>query len=108
MVKDDVPVARPTLFVAVPRLLNKMYDSIKLKFSSATGCKGWLLRKAIAAKLDNLKKTGAVTHPCYDFIIFNKVKQVLGGRVRLMATGSAPIAQEVMDMMKICFSCPVI
>jgi hypothetical protein len=35
---------------------------------------GWLIKKAIAAKLANLAATGEVTHSCYDALIFGKVK----------------------------------
>ena len=40
-------------------------------------------------------------------MVFKKVKALLGGRVRLMITGSAPIASEVIDFLKICFCAPI-
>jgi long-chain acyl-CoA synthetase len=36
-------------------------------------------------------------------LVFNKVKAKLGGRVKMIITGSAPISAEVMDFLKICF-----
>jgi long-chain acyl-CoA synthetase len=32
---------------------------------------------------------------------------MLGGRIRLMASGSAPISGEVLDFLKICFCCEI-
>lgn len=55
----------------------------------------------------NLKATGSVTSGCYDKIVFKKMKALMGGRVRLMLTGSAPISGEVLDFLKICFCCPL-
>jgi long-chain acyl-CoA synthetase len=40
--------------------------------------------------------------------VFNKVKNVFGGRVRLMITGSAPIQGDILDFMKIAVGCPII
>ena len=37
--------------------------------------------------------------------MFSKVRPLLGGKVRGLLTGSAPISKEVMDFFKICFSC---
>ena len=55
--------------------------------------------------MDNLLRTGAVTHCLWDKIVFKKMKALLGGRVRLMLTGSAPISAEVLNFLKICFCC---
>jgi long-chain acyl-CoA synthetase len=107
IIQEDIPYARPTMFVSVPRLFNRIYDILKMKFDSEKGPRGELIRKAIATKLKNLHTVGTVTHALYDRLIFDNVKMMLGGRVRLMGTGSAPIAQEVMDLTKIAFCCPV-
>jgi len=59
-------------------------------------------------KMTNLKTTGALTHGCWDKIVFKKTKALLGGNVRMMVTGSAPISADVLDFLKVCFCCPLI
>ena len=48
---DDMQILKPTFFPSVPRLYNRIYGKIKDKFEAATGVKGWLINKAVAAKL---------------------------------------------------------
>jgi len=48
-----------------------------------------------------------VTSGCYDAILFSKVAKVLGGKVKMLGTGSAPMDKEVIDFLKVCFSCPM-
>ena len=72
--KLDLADVRPTIFVSVPRLFNKFYDAIKLNFENVEGCKKSLVNKAVAAKLDNLRNNGKITHLLYDALVFNKVK----------------------------------
>ena len=95
------------MFPSVPRLYNKIYGAIQARFNALTGCKAWLLRKGLASKQANLEATGAVRHGCYDTILFGAIKNMLGGQVRQMLTGSAPIDKQVIDFLKICFSCPI-
>lgn len=47
-----------------------------------------------------------MVHACYDKLVFNKMKARLGGQVRFMITGSAPIDQTVLEYLKVCFCCP--
>jgi long-chain acyl-CoA synthetase len=93
---------KPTLFPSVPRLYNKIYGTIKQRMDEATGCKRWLINNAFAAKRQTAVNA-VYTSGCYDALIFKKVKALLGGRVRAMITGSAPIDLEVLDYLKMCF-----
>ena len=105
LVKEDLPMLQPTFFPSVPRLFNKIFGQIQANFAAAGGVKGWLIKKAVAAKQANLKASGTCTHGFYDKVVFKKVKALVGGNVRIMLTGSAPISAEVLDFLKICFCC---
>lgn len=39
--------------------------------------------------------------------IFKKVRSLLGGRVRMMLSGGAPLSEDTQKFMNICFCCPV-
>jgi len=103
LVSDDLPMLKPTVFPSVPRLYNKIFGTVKAKFGKATGCKKWLIEKAMATKHANLRATGSVNHGCYDKILA-PVRAVLGGNVKKMVTGSAPISGEVLDFIKCAFA----
>lgn len=66
-----------------------------------------MVDKAVATKLANLHAGHGITHGFYDALIFSKMKTLLGGKLRIMLTGSAPISGEVLDFLKICFSSPL-
>ena len=69
--------------------------------------KGSLVKRALNSKLYYLRKNGTYHHKFYDVLVFNKVKALLGGRVSLMLTGSAPIAPDVLEFLKVCFGAPI-
>lgn len=52
---EDTQMLKPTLFPSVPRLYNKIYQKIHTAMSEAKGCKGWLVRNALAAKAAGLE-----------------------------------------------------
>lgn len=64
--------------------------------------------KGIEAKKEHIWTTGIPEHYFWDTLMFNKAKLRLGGRVRLIITASAPIADNVMDFLKALFCCPIV
>lgn len=72
------------------------------------GLKGFLFRSAVEAKLKKLRETGDNTHAFWDRLVFRKVQAVLGGNIRLLVSGSAPISVDAMDFLRIAFACDVI
>jgi long-chain acyl-CoA synthetase len=103
--KDDLAILKPTFFPSVPRLFNKFHDTIKEKANELTGCKSSLYKKAERSKLDAVEH-GEVKSTIYDMLIFNKMKQVLGGNVKFLLTASAPLSEPVKKFLKISFCCP--
>ena len=48
------------------------------------------------------------TNGCYDRLVFKKISGLLGGNVRHMSTAAAPIDNNVLEFLKVCFCCPII
>ena len=67
-----------------------------------------MLRKAVAAKLRGLAEDNTILHSCYDKVVFKKIKALLGGKVKVILTGSAPLAKEVGEFLKISFCVPIV
>lgn len=106
--KEDLALFKPHLFASVPRLYNKFYDAIQAQFAQKSGLVKCLINKGVASKLNYLQNGVHYQHSIYDRLVFNKVKNVLGGNVRMAVTGSAPITGEVLDFLKIAFCCPIL
>ena len=101
---DDLQALRPTLFPSVPRLYNKIYDKI-MAGAQAGGIKTFLFNKAFASKEYYLDYHNTVHHSVWDKIVFSKVAARVGlDRVRVLLTGSAPIAGHVLKFLRIAFS----
>ena len=104
---DDIACLRPTLFPSVPRLLTRIYGKLQQATMDASGLKGALARKAIEVKIRQFEEGEGYTHAFWDALIFRKVRQLLGGRVRCIITGSAPIASDVLQFLRIAFVCDI-
>ncbi|KAI8600989.1 hypothetical protein EDD21DRAFT_375648 [Dissophora ornata] len=105
---DDVAELKPTFFPAVPRLLNRIYSKLIAATIEAPGLVGALARRGVAAKLANLEAGKGLNHPLWDRLLFNKIKMVIGGNVQCMVTGSAPIAKEVLNFLRVAFGCVIV
>ena len=94
--------------MSVPRLFSRFYDVIKKKFDDLQGYTKTALNYGLGKKLNNAGTNGGFTHKVYDPLFFNKTKAALGGRVRLMISGSAPLLPEVHKFMKVVMAAPLI
>ena len=43
----------------------------------------------------------------WDYLVFRKVQNLLGGRVRVIMSGAAPISPRVLDFLRVAFGCSV-
>ena len=67
-----------------------------------------IFEKAYKSKLDALKKGHLPESLVWDSLVFKKVRARLGGRVRLITSGAAPLQSEVHDFLRVCFCVPVL
>ncbi|KAL0616545.1 Long-chain-fatty-acid--CoA ligase 5 [Plecturocebus cupreus] len=105
LLPDDMKTLKPTLFPTVPRLLNRVYD--KVQNEAKTPLKKFILNLAVASKFKEVQK-GIIRHDSvWDKFIFQKIQANLGGRVRFMVTGAAPISAPVMTFFRAAMGCPV-
>jgi long-chain acyl-CoA synthetase len=105
---EDIAELKPTIFASVPRLFNRIYDKIiQGALHSGSSVKAALFTKALDAKMHYLNTRGTLKHSIWDPLVFNKVKKVLGGRVRYMITASAPISSNVLSFLRVAASAQV-
>uniref|UniRef100_A0AAR2L5M2 Arachidonate--CoA ligase n=1 Tax=Pygocentrus nattereri TaxID=42514 RepID=A0AAR2L5M2_PYGNA len=103
LLPDDMKTLQPTVFPVVPRLLNRVYD----RSGAQTPFKKWLLNFAIERKHAEVKQGIIRNDSIWDKFIFHKVQESLGGRVRVMVTGAAPISPSVLSFLRACLGCQI-
>ncbi|GMF09176.1 unnamed protein product [Phytophthora lilii] len=99
---DDIKALRPTVFVTVPRLLNRIYDSITAKMMNGKKSIAFLFSIGVRTKLRRLRRHGMTHHAFWDRLFFRKIKYGLGlDRCEFIISGSAPLAPDVLDFIRI-------
>ncbi|CAF2855035.1 unnamed protein product [Rotaria sp. Silwood2] len=91
------PIVKPTNISMVPRILNKVYDTIMTEVG-----KSKIKRFLISQALHNEQPT------LFSRFIFRKVKNLFGGEVFAMLTGSAPITPEVLHFFRMALDIPIV
>lgn len=103
--KGDVSILKPTLMTAVPIIMDRLYKAVYEKVSEGGKFQRALFNYAYEYKR-NKYEAGYET-PLIDRLIFKKVRKILGGKVRMMLCGGAPLSSDTQLFMNICFCCPV-
>ena len=105
-VGEALPQVRPTLLPSVPRIYEKVYSLVQARFDEATGAKRRLIDWAlpVGREVSRLEAEGApiprslrLKHRIADSLVFAKVREPLGGRLRVAGSGGAPLATEIAE-----------
>ncbi|NXC16482.1 ACSL5 ligase, partial [Corythaeola cristata] len=105
LLTDDMKTLKPTLFPVVPRLLNRIYD--KIQSGAKSPMKRFLLNFAVVMKTAEIKQGLIRNDSIWDQLIFKKVQETMGGRVRIMVTGAAPISPSVLTFLRAALGCQI-
>jgi long-chain acyl-CoA synthetase len=105
-IAEALPAVKPTVFPSVPRIFEKIHTGVTAKFDEASGVKrrliAWALR--VGRKVSNLREAGqpvppllALQHSLADRLVYSKVKERLGGNLRIGVSGGAPLAKNIIE-----------
>ncbi|KAG6388219.1 hypothetical protein SASPL_153418 [Salvia splendens] len=103
LLTEDIVELKPTIFCAVPRVLDRIYSGLQQRISAGGFIKKTMFNLAYSLKLRHMKKghKHAEAAPLCDKVVFSKVKQGLGGNVRLILSGAAPLASHVEEYLRV-------
>ena len=103
---EDTQLLKPTFYCAVPRIYEKIRQSIKDDVSKKGGLYKKLFEKALSIKIYNYKKYGKLNHAFFDPIFFNDIKKKFGGEVSWMLSGSAAMKADLIEELTAMLGCP--
>eukprot|EP01134_Creolimax_fragrantissima_P000858 CFRG0858T1 len=103
--KGDISELRPTYLAAVPTIMDRIRQAVNRKVATGSPIIQKLFNRAIKAKSDSYSK-GKST-PIWDAIVFNKIKALLGGHIKAIFSGGAPLAADSQRFMNLVFGAPV-
>ncbi|XP_011498582.1 PREDICTED: long-chain-fatty-acid--CoA ligase 4 [Ceratosolen solmsi marchali] len=98
--KGDASVLHPTCLTSVPLILDRISKGINEKVKRSGQFRQAIFNFAYEYKLKWTKR--GYDTPIFDRLIFGAAKQVLGGRVRLILSGGAPLSPETHMQVKLC------
>ncbi|XP_064458379.1 fatty acid CoA ligase Acsl3-like isoform X2 [Ornithodoros turicata] len=104
-IRGDATVLTPTVMIAVPLLLNRIQKAIEENIASKGCLSRALFRFAVDYKA--FWRAYGFTTPFLNTVVFRKTKQVLGGRLKLIICGSAPLSRKTHRLLSTCMDCPV-
>jgi long-chain acyl-CoA synthetase len=99
---DVLPAVRPTVLPSVPRLYEKVHTRIQAQFDAATGLRRRLIEWALSTGYEASPyrcrgEPQPARHRLADRLVYSKVKERLGGRLRLGISGGAPLSREIAE-----------
>lgn len=99
----DLQVARPTVMIVVPRVLEKIYNAASQK--AGNGIKGMAFAAAVVGAQRYMKELSSngsawslsrMRRAAFDPVVYRSLRDVLGGRAKWIVTGGAPLDPDLL------------
>jgi long-chain acyl-CoA synthetase len=103
--KGDIKEFRPTLMTGVPAVWESIRKGILNKINSASPSAQKIFFKAYATKSWLFER--GMPSKILDALVFSKIREQVGGRLRFALSGGAPISLETQKFLSVCL-CPIL
>jgi long-chain acyl-CoA synthetase len=103
---ENLAVVKPTFMGAAPRIFEKAHGRIVTMQAEEGGAKEKIFKKAfeVGLKVERLKRDGKsvplplkLQHGVFDKLVFSKIRDRFGGRVRFFISGAAALNSEIAE-----------
>lgn len=107
-VAEDLGTVRPEIMVSVPRLYEKFYARVLAKVEEDGGAKKAIFQWALGVgrEVSRRRQQGeevrgplAWKNAVADRLVFRKIRERMGGRLRFFISGGAPLAREIAEFL---------
>ena len=103
---DNLGVVKPTFMGAAPRIFEKAHARIVTMTATEGGAKEKIFQNAfkVGLEVERLKREGKkvpaglkVKHALFDRLVFSKIRDRFGGRVRFFISGAAALNRDIAE-----------
>ncbi|KAJ4766656.1 long chain acyl-CoA synthetase 9 [Rhynchospora pubera] len=109
--KGDSSVLKPTLMTAVPAILDRVRDGVRKNVDTKGGMAKRLFdisyQRRLAAINGSWFGAWGLEKLLWDFVVFRKVRAILGGRIRFLLSGGAPLSGDTQRFINVCLGAPI-
>uniref|UniRef100_A0A2N9E728 AMP-dependent synthetase/ligase domain-containing protein n=1 Tax=Fagus sylvatica TaxID=28930 RepID=A0A2N9E728_FAGSY len=109
--KGDASVLKPTIMTAVPAILDRIRDGVVKKVEEKGGLVKHLFNIAYKRRLSAIEGSwlGAwgLERMLWDVLVFKRIRTSIGGQIRFMLCGGAPLSGDSQRFINICMGAPI-
>lgn len=104
---SDIKALKPTVFVGVPRIYDRIKDGIKKEVKKHGFIAESMFRTAFALKRFALLRAQWLPLGFLDQLVFKKTQEGMGGAIQILISAGAPLSLETEKFLRVCFGIPV-
>jgi long-chain acyl-CoA synthetase len=103
---ENLPKVAPTIMCGAPRIFEKLYNGVLTRTKAEGGAKWKIFQwafnvggKVYQLELQGKKPSGLLKarHNLADKLVFSKIRARLGGRIRVLVSGAAPLSKDIAE-----------
>lgn len=98
-VASELTTFRPTLILAVPRVFEKLVNAADREAAASGHTRIFGMARRVAVN-HSAQGRSRLAHRVFDRLIYRKLRDALGGRVRYTVSGGAPLAPELAHFLR--------
>jgi long-subunit acyl-CoA synthetase (AMP-forming) len=103
----DAPTLQPSFMVFAPAVLDKVYQSVQSKRQDMGGFKQTLFQWGLNSGERHFNNGSVGSNWFFNSVVFSKVQGLVGGKLKAMITGSAPLSPDIQKFCQTVFKAPV-